>query len=171
MSTSRLTRMDTSSSSRNDAVGDLIYLTPKLGPPKTLTPSVHKQGCGMWYTDAPMRARTGQDAWPVQQNLSRIVAVVKRECTGTGVFLPRHAHSSDSRRRTGASIPNRNVHSDQNSEIINGFPQPPPPHLHPEYDLLMARRNAMMLQHRRNLLIEGSSPMTCTFPRSRLFID
>lgn len=81
-----------------------------------------KQGCEMWQQMYQMRM--GQDAWPVQQNPTRIVgsggraavyggggAAAKRGCAGTGVFLPRrygnsnnndcNAYSSDSRKRPG----------------------------------------------------------------------
>lgn len=54
----------------------------------------------MWYGEAPMVARMGQDAWPVQQNSAARAAVygggaaVKRECAGTGVFLPRRYNNA-----------------------------------------------------------------------------
>ncbi|PIN22879.1 hypothetical protein CDL12_04407 [Handroanthus impetiginosus] len=157
-----------------------------------------KQGSGMWYTEPQMyqvragRAAggMGQDAWPIQQNPSRIVgsapravlmggsgggvggggAAVKRGCAGTGVFLPRryvnnnecNAYSSDSHKKPGYS--SGNVHAlNRNLDNMNVFPQPQSqcqPKFNrgfvPEYDLLMARRNAaIMLQHRRNLLLEG----------------
>ncbi|KAL2248851.1 UNVERIFIED_CONTAM: hypothetical protein Sindi_2358800 [Sesamum indicum] len=162
-----------------------------------------KQGCGMWYSEPQMyqvgSGRTaggvGEDAWPIQQNPTRIPgtgtravlyggsgggAAAKRVCAGTGVFLPRrygsnnecNAYSSDSRKKPGYSVPfapDRNVHSlNNNFDDMNGFAQSQP-HRHstkvnrgfvPEYDLLLARRNAMVLQHRRSLLLAGgTSPM------------
>lgn len=91
-----------------------------------------KQGCGMWYSEPQMyqvgSGRTaggvGEDAWPIQQNPTRIPgtgtravlyggsgggAAAKRVCAGTGVFLPRrygsnnecNAYSSDSRKKPG----------------------------------------------------------------------
>ncbi|KAH6777640.1 hypothetical protein C2S52_006766 [Perilla frutescens var. hirtella] len=151
-----------------------------------------KQGCEMW--PQMYQVRTGQDAWPVHQNPTRIVgsggraaafgdgggAAVKRGCAGTGVFLPRrygnnnnnecNAYASDSRKKPGysaASIPNRNFHAvNKNFENMNGFAQSEPhyqPKLGrgfvPDYDLLMARRNALILQHQRSMLLESSSPM------------
>ncbi|KAK6145422.1 hypothetical protein DH2020_022242 [Rehmannia glutinosa] len=144
------------------------------------------QGCGMWYSEPQMhQMRSGravgqmvQDGWSIQRNPTRM----GRECAGTGVFLPRrygnnnnndcNAYSSDSRKKTGYSgayIPDRNVHAlNKNYDNkINDF-APFQPQFQPkfnrgfvsEYDLLMARRNALMLQHRRSLLVEGSSPMS-----------
>ncbi|KAL0452803.1 UNVERIFIED_CONTAM: hypothetical protein Slati_1258400 [Sesamum latifolium] len=66
-------------------------------------------------------------------------------------------------------VPDRNVHSlNKNFDDMNAFAQSQP-HCHPtkfnrgfvpEYDLLLAPRNAIMLQHRRSLLLEGgSTPM------------
>ncbi|XP_057789059.1 uncharacterized protein LOC131005951 [Salvia miltiorrhiza] len=75
-----------------------------------------------------------------------------------------NAYASDSRKKpagySAASIPNRNVHAlNKNFDTMNGFAQSQPhyqPKFIPEYDLLVARRNALVLQHR---LLEGSSPM------------
>ncbi|GFP86340.1 hypothetical protein PHJA_000777800 [Phtheirospermum japonicum] len=151
-----------------------------------------KQGSGMWYSEAQM-----YHGWSVQQDPTRIGrsgssgvlfggsggAAVKRECAGTGVFLPRrygnisddcaNAYSSDSRKRPGHSsapyIPERNVHAlNKSFDKINGY-VPSQPQFQPkfspgfvsEYDLLMARRNAFIAQHRRILLVEKSNPMSC----------
>ncbi|KAK4436579.1 hypothetical protein Salat_0821600 [Sesamum alatum] len=125
-----------------------------------------KQGCGMWYSEPQMyqvgsgRAvgGVGQDAWPIQQNPTRIAgsgtravlfggsgggAAAKRVCAGTGVFLPRrygnnndsNAYPSDSRKKPGYSaapfVPDRNLHSlNKNFDNMNGFAQPQP-HCHP----------------------------------------
>ncbi|KAL9164821.1 hypothetical protein ABFS82_06G128800 [Erythranthe guttata] len=116
----------------------------------------------------------GQGAWLIHhQNPTRIVgsghtavlsggsvggggggggAAVKRKSAGTGVFLPRrygnindsNAHS-DSRKKPGYSALNKNV------DNMNGFVQYRP-HCHPDfagrlnpnYEMLMARRNALM---------------------------
>lgn len=180
-----------------------LVAPPRSLPDPSVVPNIYqqqqqqmvkqqKQGCEMWQQMYQMRM--GQDAWPVQQNPTRIVgsggraavyggggAAAKRGCAGTGVFLPRrygnsnnndcNAYSSDSRKRPGysaASIANRNVHAMNKSfENINGFTQSQThyqPKLSrgfvPEYDLLMARRNALLLQHQRSMLLEGSSPMS-----------
>lgn len=81
-----------------------------------------KQSYEMWPQMYQMR--TGQDAWPVQPNPTRIAgsggraavlasggggAAAKRGCAGTGVFLPRryannndcNAYASDSRKKSG----------------------------------------------------------------------
>ncbi|KAL3650204.1 hypothetical protein CASFOL_006607 [Castilleja foliolosa] len=114
-------------------------------------------------------------------------AAVKRESAGTGVFLPRryannsisndcaaNAYSSDYRKSPGQyssapNIPERNVHAlnKKNFDRINGYVPSQSqfqPKFNPgfvsEYDMLMARRNALIVQHRRSLLLEKSSPMS-----------
>ncbi|KAL1542138.1 hypothetical protein AAHA92_26273 [Salvia divinorum] len=83
-----------------------------------------------------------------------------------------NVYASDSRKKSAgysaASVPIRNVHAlNKNMDAMNGFAQSQP-HYHPkldrgfiaEYDLLMARRNALLLQQqRRSFLLEGSSPI------------
>ncbi|KAI3470804.1 hypothetical protein Pfo_027467 [Paulownia fortunei] len=193
-----LEQLYTAAKNPNPSVFQNIYLEQHMVKQQ-------KQGCGMWYSEPQMyQMRTGravggmgQDAWSIQQNPTRIVgsraravllggsgggggAAVKRECAGTGVFLPRrygsnndcNPYSSDSHKRPGYSatiIPDRNLHAlNKNFDNMNGFapsqPQCQPKFNRgfgiPEYDFLMARRNALMLQHRRSLLLEGSSPMS-----------
>ncbi|KAL7108713.1 hypothetical protein ACP275_06G129600 [Erythranthe tilingii] len=135
---------------------------------------IAKQGGGIWCSEPqmyPMRSgrEMGQGGWLVHQNPTRILgsghtavlsggsvggggAAVKRKSAGTGVFLPRrygnindsNAHS-DSRKKPGYSALNKNV------DYMNGFVQYRP-HCHPDfawrlnpnYEMLMARRNALM---------------------------
>ncbi|KAL8552052.1 hypothetical protein ACS0TY_000931 [Phlomoides rotata] len=131
-----------------------------------------------------------QVAWALQQNPTRGRSVLfggsggggnggraaaKRTCAGTGVFLPRRyenasnksAQSSDSQRKPGRAPVHVHTKSFAN---VNGFtesgPQPQPRinlAFVPDYQSLMARRQILALQQRRNLLAslaEGSAMMS-----------
>ncbi|XP_042015597.1 uncharacterized protein LOC121763605 [Salvia splendens] len=91
--------------------------------------------------------------------------IIKNDC---------NAYASDTRKKSAgysaATIPIRSVHAlKKNLDNMNGFAQSlPQPIYHPkldrgfipDYDLLMARRNALLLQQqRRSFLLEGSSPI------------
>ncbi|XP_019238350.1 PREDICTED: uncharacterized protein LOC109218442 [Nicotiana attenuata] len=113
--------------------------------------------------------------------------VKKRECAGTGAFLPRRYCSQNptgSRKKPGCStawLPARVVESlNKNIDGLNGIPsQPqhqPQPHAHlqpprfnagsvSEYEILMARRNALLAQHRRNLQQEGTMNLEVRLPQ------
>ncbi|KAL3838473.1 hypothetical protein ACJIZ3_023064 [Penstemon smallii] len=145
------------------------------------------QSCGVWHRQQQM----GQAAWAIQQSPTRVLTsgtrpvlmsgsgsgAVKRGCAGTGVFIPRRyndgsaLYNSDSRKKpacTTSFLPNRPVLT-KNFDSMSGFTQPKPvpqPQLDrafiQEYEMLMARRQAMILQQRRSLLLaEGSSRMSC----------
>lgn len=112
-------------------------------------------------------------AWPPlqhqhQQSSSGMRAVflggsgLKRESAGTGVFLPRRfGNASDSRKKPGCStvlLPARVVQAlNLNFEDMGSHSQP---HFNggvaPDYEALMARRNALISQQKRNLRPEGT---------------
>ncbi|KAF2318996.1 hypothetical protein GH714_012289 [Hevea brasiliensis] len=88
---------------------------------------------------------------------------VKRECAGTGVFLPRrYGNPPDSKKKSACStvlLPAKVVHAlnlsfeDMN---MNGQVQPRIKcSFASDYDVLMARRNALLAQQKRNLRAEG----------------
>ncbi|XP_057475919.1 uncharacterized protein LOC130763910 [Actinidia eriantha] len=91
---------------------------------------------------------------------------VKRECAGTGVFLPRrYGNPSESRKKPGCSnalLPARVIHAlNKNLDAMAAQSQADfSAHARysgafiPEYDALMARRNALLTQQNRNLLLE-----------------
>ncbi|KAL6526756.1 hypothetical protein OROGR_015846 [Orobanche gracilis] len=116
-----------------------------------------KQGSGVCYCEPQMYqmrsgkgkavAGTGQHAWPIQPNPTRIGRldpktvlfggfrsgdVVKRQCAGTGVFLPRrYGNINDG--YSPVFSRERNVHVvDTNLDKINGF-APSRPQFHPEF--------------------------------------
>ncbi|XP_037494619.1 uncharacterized protein LOC105646895 isoform X2 [Jatropha curcas] len=76
----------------------------------------------------------------------------KRECTGTGVFLPRrYANSSDCNKKSGkvvqaqkSNLEHMNI---QNHALNSGFAS--------HHDAMMARRNALMSKQKRNLSHES----------------
>ncbi|KAM7499313.1 hypothetical protein LguiA_023727 [Lonicera macranthoides] len=80
-------------------------------------------------------------------------AGVKRECAGTGVFLPRrYENLTESRKKPVCStplLPNK---------VVQPQPQPQP-HVTggsiPDYNELLARRNALLAQQRRSMRPEG----------------
>ncbi|RVX13612.1 hypothetical protein CK203_010052 [Vitis vinifera] len=87
---------------------------------------------------------------------------LKRESAGTGVFLPRRfGNASDSRKKPGCStvlLPARVVQAlNLNFEDMGSHSQP---HFNggvaPDYEALMARRNALISQQKRNLRPEGT---------------
>ncbi|KAJ8557631.1 hypothetical protein K7X08_003256 [Anisodus acutangulus] len=106
-------------------------------------------------------------------------SVKKRECAGTGVFLPRRYNPADSRKKPGCSsawLPDRVVESLNNKKIddFNAGPQlkrhTPTQHWFnagfiSDYDILMARRNAVLAQQRRNLPPEGSMNFEVRLPQ------
>uniref|UniRef100_A0A2P2JLK4 Uncharacterized protein n=1 Tax=Rhizophora mucronata TaxID=61149 RepID=A0A2P2JLK4_RHIMU len=87
----------------------------------------------------------------------------KRECSGTGVFLPRrYGNPTDSKKKPACStvllptkvvqalnlnLDDMNVRSDAQPRFNSGFC--------PDYDVLIARRNAVLAQQRRSLRTEG----------------
>ncbi|XP_009758884.1 uncharacterized protein [Nicotiana sylvestris] len=107
--------------------------------------------------------------------------VKKRECAGTGVFLPRRycsQNSTDSRKKPGCStawLPARVVESlNKNIDGLNGIPSqhqhqphalPQPPRFNSEYEIIMARRNALLAQQRRNLQQEGTMNLEVRLPQ------
>ncbi|XP_009615069.1 uncharacterized protein [Nicotiana tomentosiformis] len=108
--------------------------------------------------------------------------VKKRECAGTGVFLPRRYCSqnpTDSRKKPVCStawLPARVVESlNKNVDGLNGIPSHPQhqPQLHlqlprfnvSEYEIIMARRNALLAQQRRNLQQEGTINLEVRLPQ------
>lgn len=90
---------------------------------------------------------------------------VKRECAGTGVFLPRrYTTAPDSRMKSGSStalLPPRVKVVDKNFE--NMMTTRAEPRLSggfiPDYDLLMARRNALLAQQRSNNMVRAEGAM------------
>ncbi|KAL6581007.1 hypothetical protein OROMI_006930 [Orobanche minor] len=135
----------------NPSVFHYLYLQEQMV-------TLQKQGSGVCYGEPQMYQMrsgkqkavggTGQHGWPIQPNPTRIGRLdpktvlfggsrggdaVKRQCAGTGVFLPRrygnindgNAYHSDSRKRPGYSpvfSGERNVHVlDTNLNKINGF--------------------------------------------------
>ncbi|XP_059666343.1 uncharacterized protein LOC132312105 isoform X3 [Cornus florida] len=93
---------------------------------------------------------------------------VKRECAGTGVFLPRrYGNPSDSRKKPAgcstALLPARVVHAlNKNLEDMASRSQQHQflprynASLTSDYDGLMARRNALLAQQKRSLRSEGA---------------
>lgn len=91
---------------------------------------------------------------------------VKRECAGTGVFLPRrYGNPPDPKKKSGCStvlLPAKvvqalNLNFDD-MDISGGLAQPRLNNnasFHSEYDALMARRNALLAQQKRNLRQEN----------------
>ncbi|KAF5467374.1 hypothetical protein F2P56_017202, partial [Juglans regia] len=82
----------------------------------------------------------------------------KRECAGTGVFLPRRYGSSPDIRCPAIIVPAKVVQSlNLNFDDISSHPQPP---YHtgftPEHDFVLTRGNALMTQQRRSIRPEGS---------------
>ncbi|PON87615.1 TIP41-like protein [Trema orientale] len=114
-----------------------------------------------------------QSAWPPLQvqsqnqqplhNRSSMGAVplagsgVKRECAGTGVFLPRRYNNPTESRKKSACpnvlLPAKVVQAlNLNFEDTNGYSQPRfGCNLGPDHEALMARRNAILEQQRRSL--------------------
>ncbi|KAL2333313.1 hypothetical protein Fmac_014526 [Flemingia macrophylla] len=104
-----------------------------------------------------------QSAWPPLQHCnrvqfsgsgSRVVPAVKRGCAGTGVFLPRHYETpSEPRKRTGSApvlLPAKVVHAlNLNVEELNGTGHQ---RFFTDYDAVLARRNALLMQQRLTLL-------------------
>ncbi|XP_015869919.2 uncharacterized protein LOC107407188 [Ziziphus jujuba] len=88
---------------------------------------------------------------------------VKRECSGTGVFLPRkYGNPPESRKKTGCTtvlLPAKVVQAlNLNVEAVNhGQAQPRfGTGFSPDHEVLMARRNALLAQQRRSLRPEGT---------------
>ncbi|KAJ8535451.1 hypothetical protein K7X08_023171 [Anisodus acutangulus] len=105
-------------------------------------------------------------------------SVKKRECAGTGVFLPRRycSHNpADTRKKPGCStawLPAGVVESLNNKKIddFNAGPHTPTQHRFnagflSDYDVLMARRNAVLAQQERNLQPEGSMYFEVRLPQ------
>ncbi|KAA8534148.1 hypothetical protein F0562_031659 [Nyssa sinensis] len=91
---------------------------------------------------------------------------VKRECAGTGVFLPRrYVNHSDSRKKPAVysrALLQAQVVQALNKNIDDMTFHTQPQHrfngtLSPDYDALMARRNALLTEQRRSLRPEGAA--------------
>ncbi|KAJ9160232.1 hypothetical protein P3X46_025653 [Hevea brasiliensis] len=117
----------------------------------------------------PLQVQSNQNDQPQQHSSTGMRAVflggsgVKRECAGTGVFLPRrYGNPPDSKKKSACStvlLPAKVVHAlnlsfeDMN---MNGQVQPRIKcSFASDYDVLMARRNALLAQQKRNLRAEG----------------
>lgn len=91
-------------------------------------------------------------------------SAAKKECAGTGVFLPRKYGSNppDSRKKTGCPtvlVPAKVVQAlNLNFDDLSGHAQPRyNSGLAPEHDALMARRNALLTHQMRSLRAEGAA--------------
>lgn len=87
---------------------------------------------------------------------------VKRECAGTGVFLPRrYSNPPDSRKKTSCPtvlVPAKVVQAlNLNFDDMNGHVQPRfYTGFTSDHDAIVARRNALLAQQRRSLRTEGA---------------
>ncbi|XP_073128471.1 uncharacterized protein [Henckelia pumila] len=174
---------------------------PTRAPAPPLTAKQENPGGGMWY--GPQQqvydyrggkavGRADQAAWPVKQNPTRDIgsgnrkfllggpgcgggAASKRECAGTGVFLPRaygssscNAYSSECHRKPvypTSLLQERNVDplfknfENMKADLVQSLPRPQPEITRfnggfvSDYDLLVARRNSIMLQYQKSLVL------------------
>ncbi|XP_073037362.1 uncharacterized protein [Primulina eburnea] len=180
-------------------------LSPSIFQPTRAPPITAKREnpvCGMWYGPQQQMydymsgkavGRMDQAAWPVKQNPTRNIGTgnrafllggpgggvaAKRECAGTGVFLPRvygssnasscNAYSSESQRKPvypTSFLQESNVDplfknfENMKAALVQSLPRSQPETrfnggFMSDYDLLMARRNSIMLQYRKSLLSE-----------------
>ncbi|XP_007009141.2 PREDICTED: uncharacterized protein LOC18585980 [Theobroma cacao] len=116
----------------------------------------------------PLQVQSQQQQQPQHNSGSGMRAMflsgsgsVKRECAGTGVFLPRrYGNPPEPRKKSGCStvlLPAKVVQAlNLNFDDTNGHVQP---HINPSfasnYDALLARRNALSTQARRGYRPEG----------------
>ncbi|XWS65914.1 hypothetical protein CRYUN_Cryun05aG0154500 [Craigia yunnanensis] len=116
----------------------------------------------------PLQVQSQQQQQPQQNQSSGMRAVflggsgsVKRECAGTGVFLPRRYGNNppETRKKSGCStvlLPAKVQVLNLNFDDTNNHVQP---HFNvsfaSNYDALVARRNAQLTQARRNYRTEG----------------
>lgn len=89
---------------------------------------------------------------------------LKRECAGTGVFLPRrYGNPTESRKKSDAvcfnpPLPTRLVQPKAYPHCNGGFI--------PDYDALMARRNALLVQQQKqNMRLEGTVARETRLPQ------
>lgn len=168
-----------------------VGLSPSSTP--TPTPTQQHQREPQSQTQSRVRSSTGfesgrngrtlglsQSAWPSLQaqnqnqvpnhngpSMRTVVlggsSSVKRECAGTGVFLPRRYNNpTDSRKKTSCPtvlVPAKVVQAlNLNFDDLNGHAQPRfLTGFASEHDAIMARRNALLAaQQRRSLRAEGA---------------
>ncbi|RDY06894.1 hypothetical protein CR513_09062, partial [Mucuna pruriens] len=118
-----------------------------------------------------------QSAWPtlqVQHHNNRVQfaeSSVKRPSGGTGVFLPRHYETpSESRKKTGSApvlLPAKVVHAlNLNIDDLNRTSQPRFSNAFAtDYDAILARRNALLLQQRLSVGREESANYEIRLPQ------